>query len=64
MTCNKIKDFHNKIKEAKKNKVGSCGLDTKLDNGVRVGHCAIQIKSRVLRKKKTKNKQTKFKKRN
>ena len=37
-----------RVKEAKKNKIGSCGLDAKLDNGVRVGHRAIQIKSRVL----------------
>jgi len=51
-TCNKINDFHNEIEEAKKNKIGSCGLDAKLENSVRVGHRAIQIKSRVLRKNK------------
>jgi len=39
---NKINDFHNAIKEAKKNKIGSCGLNAKLENGVRVGHRATQ----------------------
>ena len=43
---------HSEIKEAKKNKIGSCGLDPKLENGERVGHRAIQIKSKVFRKNK------------